>query len=91
MNTTTTQSNNTGGNWFAFLFGAIFNLMALIDLTFLMEYILQAVAGGIICLFFKIISDVLSPLWLKQKERLKKFTDSRKIKSVRRKKRHEQE
>jgi len=91
MNTTTTQTNNTGGNWFAFLFGAIFNLMARIDLTFLMDYILQAVAGGIICLFFKIISDVLSPLWLKQKERLKKFTTTRKIKSIRKRRRHEQE
>jgi len=92
MNTTTTPNNSAGSNWFAFLFGAVFNLMARIDLTFLMDYILQAVAGGVICLAFKIIGDVLSPLWLKQKERVRNFTRTRKIKlGIRKKKRTHEE
>ncbi|HEY9008084.1 MAG TPA: hypothetical protein VIM75_18210 [Ohtaekwangia sp.] len=91
MNTTTTPNHNAGGNWFAFLFGAIFNLMARIDLSFLMEYILQAVAGGIICLAFKIIGDILSPFWLKQKERVNKFTRARKMKIGLRKKKRSHE
>jgi hypothetical protein len=48
--------------------------MANVNLAFLMDYILQAVVGGIICLAFKIIGDVCSPLWLKHKERIKDFT-----------------
>ena len=65
--------------------------MARVDLSFLTKYILQAVVGGIICLVFKIIGDVLSPLWLKQKERVKKFSRARKIrKGLRGKRRHEQ-
>jgi hypothetical protein len=87
---TTTSPNSTGGNWFAFLFGAAFNLMARIDLSLVGEYILQAIAGGIICLVFKVLGDILSPLWLKQKERVSKFARSRKIK-IRRRRRHEQD
>jgi len=92
MNTTTTPNHSAGGNWFAFLFGAVFNLMARIDLSFFGEYILQAIAGGIICLGFKIVGDILSPLWLKQKERVSKFTRARKIKvGLRKKKRAHEE
>lgn len=87
---TTTSPNSAGGNWFAFLFGAVFNLMARIDLSLIGEYILQAIAGGIICLVFKVLGDILSPLWLKQKERVSKFARSRKIK-IRRRRRHEQD
>jgi hypothetical protein len=92
MNTATSTNHSAGGgNWIAFLFGAVFNLMARIDLSFIMDYILQAIVGGIICLAFKIIGDVLSPLWLKQKERVSKFTRARKIKSSIRKKKRSHE
>ncbi|MFD0998696.1 hypothetical protein ACFQ21_05230 [Ohtaekwangia kribbensis] len=89
MNTTTPTNNSAGNNWFAFLFGAVFNLMAHIDLSFIMDYILQAIAGGIICLAFKIIGDILSPLWLKQKERVRNYARSRKIANRKKKRTHE--
>ena len=81
MNTTTTQTNGSG-NWIAFLFGAMFNVLANVNLSFLVDYILQAVVGGIICLAFKIIGDIFSPLWLKHRDKIK----SMKIKPFRKKK-----
>ena len=81
MNTTTAQTNGTGGgNWIAFVFGAMFNILANVKLTFLLDYILQAVVGGIICLAFKIIGDVLSPLWMKHREKVKEFTKIKNLK-----------
>lgn len=81
---TTTQINGSGqaGNWLAFLFGASFNLLANVNLLFLLDYALQAIVGGIICLAFKIIGDVSSPLWEKHKERVKDFTRINKIKNM---------
>lgn len=91
------------GNGIAFLFGAAFNLLANVNLLFLLDYALQAIVGGIICLAFKIIADVFSPLWLKHKERVKNFTKlkkvrgiklrtpSLKLRSLKRKKRNDQE
>ena len=61
------------GNGIAFLFGAAFNLLANVNLFFLLDYALQAIVGGIIRLAFKIIADVSSPLWQKHKERVKDF------------------
>jgi hypothetical protein len=85
MNSTTTQANGTGGNnWIVFLFGAMFNVLANVKLSFLLDYMLQALVGGLICLVFKIIGDVLSPLWLKHRDRIKNIT---KIKSFKRRKR----
>lgn len=69
----------SGGNWIAFVFGAVFNLLGNVKLTFLLDYALQAVVGGIICLAFKILGDVLSPLWEKHKERVKEYTKVKKI------------
>ena len=88
MNTTTPTNYNAGGNWIAFVFGAAFNLLARIDLTFLLDYILQAVAGGIICLLFKIFGDIFSPLWMKHKQKVAEFT-RRRIR-VGKRKRHDQ-
>ncbi len=75
------------------MFGAVFNLLGNVNLTFLLDYALQAVVGGIICLAFKVLGDVLSPLWEKHKERVKDFTKMRKIRGfkIRKKKRHDQE
>jgi len=72
------------GNSIAFLFGAAFNLLANVNLLPLLEYSLQAIVGGIICLAFKIIGDILSPLWQKHKEKVKDI-------KLRRKKRDDQE
>jgi hypothetical protein len=87
------QNHGSGGNWIAFVFGAVFNLLGNVKLTFLLDYALQAVVGGIICLAFKILGDVLSPLWEKHKERVKDFTKVGKIKGfkIRRKKRNDQD
>ena len=87
------QNHGAGGNWIAFVFGAVFNLLGNVNLMFLLDYALQAVVGGIICLAFKVLGDVLSPLWEKHKERVKDFTKMRKIRAfkIRKKKRHDQE
>jgi hypothetical protein len=102
MNTAINQ-NHGMGNGIAFLFGAAFNLLANVNLLFLLDYALQAIVGGIICLVFKIIADVFSPLWLKHKDRVKDFaklkkirgiklrTPSLKLRSLKRKKRNDQE
>ena len=102
MNTAINQ-NHGMGNGIAFLFGAAFNLLANVNLLFLLDYALQAIVGGIICLAFKIIADVFSPLWLKHKEKVKDFTKLKKVKgiklrtpslklrSLKRKKRNDQE
>lgn len=82
------NQNYGSGNWIAFLFGAAFNLLANVNLIFLFDYAMQAIVGGIICLAFKIIADVLSPLWEKHKERVKDFSKINRIKS-RRKKRND--
>jgi hypothetical protein len=75
MNTEINQNHGTG-NGIAFLFGVVFNLLANVNLSFFLDYALQAIVGGIICLAFKIIGDIFSPLWQKQKERVKHFTKS---------------
>lgn len=89
MNTAINQ-NHGMGNGIAFLFGAAFNLLANVNLLFLLDYALQAIVGGIICLAFKIISDVFSPLWQKHKDRVKDFAKLKKVKGLklRRKKPH---
>ena len=81
------------GNGIAFLFGAAFNLLANVNLLFLLDYALQAIVGGIICLAFKIIADVFSPLWLKHKDRVKDFAKLKRVKGLKlkRKKRNDQE
>ena len=81
------------GNGIDFLFGAAFNLLANVNLFFLLDYALQAIVGGIICLAFKIIADVFSPLWQKHKDRVKDYAKLHKVKGIRfrRKKRNDQE
>ena len=78
--------NNGAGNGIAFLFGAVFNLLANVNLSFFFEYALQALAGGIVCLVFKIIGDILSPLWQKHKNKVQDFARLRGISSMKLKK-----
>jgi uncharacterized protein YqgC (DUF456 family) len=56
----TTQSNYGSGNTVAFLFGAVFNLLANTDFSSLTDYSLKAVIGGIIMMLFKLLSDYIS-------------------------------
>ena len=60
MNTMERQEHSTLGNWFAFIFGAIFNLAAEVDFRFLIDYTLQAIVGGSICLLFKLLGDFIT-------------------------------
>jgi len=92
MNSAINQNHGLG-NGIAFLFGAAFNLLANVNLLFLLDYALQAIVGGIICLAFKIIADVFSPLWQKHKDRVKDFAELKRVKGLklRRKKRNDQE
>lgn len=59
MNTTIHQPQ-TSGNTVAFLFGAIFNILANTDYGSLVDYGLKAVIGGVIWLLFKIIGDYIT-------------------------------
>lgn len=85
----TEVQHHGSGNWIAFLFGAVFNLLSNVNLLFLLDYALQAVIGGIVCLAFKVLGDILSPLWEKHKDRVKEFAKVDRIKrlKLRRKKR----
>lgn len=84
------NQNHGSGNWIAFLFGAAFNLLSNVNLIFLVDYAMQAVVGGIICLAFKILGDILSPLWERHKERVKDFAKINRVK-IRKKRRNDQD
>lgn len=86
-------NQNGMGNGIAFLFGAVFNLLSNVNLMFLLDYTLQAIVGGIICLAFKVLGDVLSPLWQKHKDKVKDFARLKKVRGLklRRRKRDDQE
>ena len=89
----TINHNDGMGNGIAFLFGAVFNLLANVNLSFLLDYTLQAIVGGIICLGFKVLGDILSPLWQKHKEKVKDFAKLKRVRGIklRRRMRHDQE
>lgn len=57
----TTQVDSGKGNWIAFLFGAIFNLLGSVTVTMIVDSAVQAVVGGIIVLLFKILGDYFDP------------------------------
>ncbi|MCZ8354661.1 MAG: hypothetical protein O9340_07995 [Cyclobacteriaceae bacterium] len=81
MNTAINQNDGIG-NGIAFLFGAVFNLLANVKLLFLLDYTLQAIVGGIICLGFKVLGDILSPLWQKHKDKVQDFASLKKVKKL---------
>lgn len=55
------NESNGAGNWIAFLFGVMFNFLVRFDLDHAIDYATQAIMGGLICLFFKIVGDMISP------------------------------
>jgi hypothetical protein len=77
----TTQSNYGSGNTVAFLFGAVFNLLANTDFSSLTDYSVKAVIGGIIMMLFKLLSDYISKKLFskKKRENFKERLRSRKI------------
>jgi len=72
METQLNQSNGPG-NWIAFLFGATFNMLANFEQTNAINYAGHALAGGIICLFFKMLGDFLTPLLKRLGQKFKKW------------------
>jgi CDP-diglyceride synthetase len=54
--------NDSAGNWIAFVFGATFNLVTHTLDSGPASYLVHAIAGGIICLLFKLIGDLFTPL-----------------------------
>jgi len=60
MNITSQNQNWEFGNWLAFFFGAVFNLFADIAPQRLLDYTLQAIVGGIVCLGFKLLGDYIN-------------------------------
>ena len=67
MKTELITQQNGQGNWIAFLFGAVFNLLASANLRFLIDYTLQATVGGVVCLIFKIVGDIITAAWKRRK------------------------
>ena len=57
----TQTKKHSQGNWITFLSGALFNVMANMALNNTIHYSLHALVGGIVFLFFKILSDTLVP------------------------------
>jgi hypothetical protein len=58
MNTEINQ-NSGAGNWVAFLFGAVFNLIVSLDLTSHLDYGVRMLIAGLLWLFFKRFNDYL--------------------------------
>lgn len=78
----TTQGNYGSGNTVAFLFGAVFNLLANTDFSSLTDYSVKAVIGGVFMMLFKLLSDYISKKLFskKKREKLKDRINSRKSK-----------
>ncbi|MEJ1237920.1 hypothetical protein WBG78_07325 [Chryseolinea sp. T2] len=56
------HSHDSAGNWIAFLFGATFNIVTHVIDSGPASYLVHAIAGGIICLIFKMIGDLFAPV-----------------------------
>ena len=67
--------NNSAGNGIAFLFGVMFNFMTNANAPGTGNYIAHAIAGGIICLFFKMMGDLFTPILKSLGEKLKSRID----------------
>jgi hypothetical protein len=74
MNTQINQHQSTGlpggqvSNTVAFLFGAIFNILANTDYASMIDYALKALIGGVIWLLFKILGDYISSFMLTKRK-----------------------
>ena len=84
MNTTQTNYGFTqggSGNTVAFLFGAVFNILANTDYASFLDYSIKAVIGGVIMMLFKLLGDYISKLVFNRKknDRIKKHSGSLKL------------
>ena len=69
--------HDSAGNWIAFLFGATFNIVTHIIDSGPASYIIHAIAGGIICLMFKLIGDLFTPMVLRIGRRLSQWLENK--------------
>lgn len=70
------NSHDSGGNWIAFLFGAAFNIITQVADPGPASYFIHAIAGGIICLMFKLIGDLFTPMVLRIGRRLSQWFEN---------------
>lgn len=68
--------DSEAGNWVAFLFGAMFNILANFDIPAMIDYAMQAFTGGFICLLFKLLGDYLSPVFRSWWEDLQRWIEA---------------
>jgi hypothetical protein len=67
------HTSNTGqGNWIVFLIGAVFNVLAQLNFSSLVEHTVKMIIGGLAFLLVKALVEKLTP-W--GKGLLKKFWD----------------
>lgn len=67
------EHTNTGhGNWIVFLIGAVFNVLAELNFSTLLEHSVKMVIGGLAFLLVKAVVEKYTP-WVKAQ--LKKFWD----------------
>ncbi len=66
---------DSAGNWIAFLFGVTFNIVTHVIESGPASYFIHAVAGGIICLLFKMLGDLFTPLIHRFGHRLTRWID----------------
>ncbi|MGC3944815.1 MAG: hypothetical protein QM762_09900 [Chryseolinea sp.] len=71
------HSHDSGGNWIAFLFGVTFNIVTHIIDPGPASYIVHAIAGGIVCLMFKLIGDLFTPMVLRIGRRLSQWIENK--------------
>lgn len=69
--------HDSAGNWIAFLFGATFNVVTHAIDSGPLSYVVHAIAGGIICLMFKMIGDLFTPLVRALGARLSRWLESK--------------
>ena len=70
------HSHDSSGNWIAFLFGATFNVVTHVIDSGPTSYVVHAIAGGIICLIFKMIGDLLTPVVRRLGVRISRWLES---------------
>lgn len=58
MNTEIQQNNTGSGNWVAFLFGAILNLIVSIDYMSHVDYAIHMLIAGLVWLLFKKLGEL---------------------------------
>jgi hypothetical protein len=68
------QTSNTGqGNGIVFLIGAVYNILAGLEFSSLLDKVIEAVVGGLAFLLVQAIAKAVTPFLKKLKDRIVKF------------------